>query len=507
MRPVTILLKVFLLAALSPTGAWPAGADPGRPPLEILFFSNRQGEIEPCGCQTGQIGGLDRLLNHLRRHPPAPHAIAVDAGDTFFSLPELPDSRRPQERGRAWLISDTYRLLGLTAFTPGERDFALGAGELERLIGATGGALVSANLDLTGVGPSPFRPYVVVTRGPWRIGITGVTGEEGLAGKEGIRVDAPVPALRRAVESLRKERPDLLVVLSHLGLSGDRAIAAEGLADVVVGSHSMDLLVRPEVVGRTVILQGDIEGRQVGRMIWTGGDPRQIPMTLVELDTRFDGPNEIGTAMKEHRENVRKLAFEPKAGAQPAAGGPFVAHPARCRSCHEAQHDFWATTKHSSAYLVLFAKNQHFNPECIGCHSLGFESPLGFKKIAEPIRLKPGAVPKVEGEAPVESIMKKIFAGDAGGPLDSRKEKARHDRLHDRYQAEMGRLEAAGSIEKVHIGVQCEHCHGNRHGHPGAPAPKKVRESSCLQCHVPPNDTDFDFKKLVAKVACPRMKK
>lgn len=482
-----------------------------KKPLEIIYFSNRQGEIEPCGCQTGQIGGLDRMVNHLRKYPPPPAHVLVDAGDTYFSLPEVPEIRIEQEKARAGLIAEAYRLVKLDAATLGERDLSAGVPEFVSLLSRSGAELVSANVNPQAGEPLPAKPFRIIERGGWRVGISGVTAVDVLSGVAGVKATPPLEALKTTVAELKKEKPDVIILLSHLGLAADRELAETGLVDIIVGSHSMDFIARPEVIKKTIIVQPDIEGRQIGRMMWTGSDLAKMEMTSVELDSRFDGANEITKAMKQYREKVRKLAFTPKpatkAAAKPApVSGPFVAHPFQCRSCHEPQYEFWAKTKHSSAYLVLFAKNQHFNPECISCHSLGFESPLGFEKIAKPVQFAAGAVPAVAGEAPVESFMKRVFAQDSGkGPLDSRTDPARYHQLHDRYDAEIRRLETAGQIAKLHIGVQCEHCHGNRNGHPGSVTVKKVQKTACLQCHVPPNDTDFNFAKLVGQVSCPRM--
>src|SRR5207253_680147 len=111
----------------------------------------------------------------------------------------------------------------------------------------------------------------------------------------------------------------------------------------------------------------------------------------------------------------------------------------------------------------LYAKNQHFDPECIGCHSLGFEQPGGFDKIAKPIVLeKP---PKqAKGTTFVEDLMKRVFKGDKKGALDSRTDPARYAALKKRYHEQVHALEKKDNLKRIYIGVQCEHCHGNRAG-------------------------------------------
>ena len=70
------------------------------------------------------------------------------------------------------------------------------------------------------------------------------------------------------VEPYAKELPpsELLVVLSHIGLSLDRELAARvPRIDIVLGGHSHDTLNRPEVVGDVPIVHAGPYGRFVSR--------------------------------------------------------------------------------------------------------------------------------------------------------------------------------------------------------------------------------------------------
>jgi hypothetical protein len=194
-------------------------------------------------------------------------------------------------------------------------------------------------------------------------------------------------------------------------------------------------------------------------------------------------------------------------GAMPAGGAtrPYVANASQCRACHEKQYQFWANTKHASAYLVLFSKGSHLDWECMGCHSVGFGQPEGFSRIAHPVILdNPANDPK---DKPfIETFMAQVFGDEAKkGPLDSRLQPARYEKLRVSYRNAVEKLEKEGEIKKLYVGVQCENCHGNRDGHPGAPIaglPKKVKETTCRTCHAPPNAPNFSAG-MIPLVSCP----
>ena len=77
--------------------------------IRVIYLANRQGEIEPCGCQVNQIGGMHRLQTFLLQQRSQGPLFIGDAGDTFFSLTQLHKARREQEIMRAKVIARSYR--------------------------------------------------------------------------------------------------------------------------------------------------------------------------------------------------------------------------------------------------------------------------------------------------------------------------------------------------------------------------------------------------------------
>jgi len=80
----------------------------------------------------------------------------------------------------------------------------------------------------------------------------------------GWRFLEPDPVVASYADALSEG--DLLVVLSHLGLSRDRALARRvPRIDVILGGHSHDTLERPEYVGEVPIVHAGPYGRFVSR--------------------------------------------------------------------------------------------------------------------------------------------------------------------------------------------------------------------------------------------------
>jgi hypothetical protein len=380
--------------------------------------------------------------------------------------------------------------------------------ELQRL---SGSHFISTNLG-DAAGKLLFEPWHVFEKGGLRVCALGLADSTAFASVEGVVVRSPKEALAEGLKGCRKENADVVVLLSHLGLKGDLEVAESGGVAVILGAHSLDAFSKPLLRGPqpTIIVQPLDQGQQLGILDLLVANPAGSGHRLIDLDASYDLPNESRQLMDKYRDEVRALAGTvDKPPVSPSAQNPYVANPFFCKNCHPKQFEWWRNTKHASAYLVLYSKNQNFDPECIGCHSLGFETPGGYQKISSPLALTPLAGKLPKSPPFIETLMKKVFAQDPGkGPLDSRTDPARFEKLRQAYWHEVGDLAKDGKIKNWYVGVQCEHCHGNRHGHPSPNVPtlKRVAEANCRACHQPPNAPVFD-PAWIKKIGCPLAEK
>jgi peroxiredoxin len=110
-----------------------------------------------------------------------------------------------------------------------------------------------------------------------------------------------------------------------------------------------------------------------------------------------------------------------------------------CSVCHENQHATWMIDKHSRAFDSLVKHGEAANPECVGCHVVGY--------------------------------------GEAGGFVDSQ---------------ETPHLENVG----------CESCHG-RGGPHLSPQPVRVTNyaSICVTCHNPTHSLGFEYATFLPKIS------
>jgi len=167
-----------------------------------------------------------------------------------------------------------------------------------------------------GTQPDWLRPVAVLRKGGVRFGLVGLTAPFRLFYEPlGWRVEDPFAAARDAVERL-KAQCDVVVVLSHLGLSSDERLAREvpGI-DLILGSHTHHLLEQPVRVGNTYICAAGKSGRYIGHLeidCLPGGGVTDIRGGCVRLDGRPEDPG-ILRIIGEAREQARQAMGRPVA--------------------------------------------------------------------------------------------------------------------------------------------------------------------------------------------------
>lgn len=270
----------------TPARARVEAPDLPRPDLRLLVLTDLEGYLEPCGCTSRPLGGIDRLAARLGevRRDGAP-TVLVAAGNLFFhgALEGAEAERaRAQEVWRAETVSDVLARLDLAAAAPGPLDFAFGTETFEALAARAPFPLLAAGLELTpGETPPsepPLVPTTTVRAGSLDVGLVGLSDLRGPDGTLPERVEeraALREAGREAVRALREGGADLVIAL----VRGDRrtarqvATGIEGIDFVVQGGVDEPEPIPPAEAGGAVLLHAGRQGQGVTVVdLWRRGD-------------------------------------------------------------------------------------------------------------------------------------------------------------------------------------------------------------------------------------------
>lgn len=283
-----ILLFTFLAAAAGCSDGGSKAKRKTKPAeLTIIFSSDLLGKIRSCGCSVEDIGGLGRRVSYTKRiRAIAKNLLVLDAGDAF-SL-ELSYSKKEAE-----LTFDSYNIMGLDVFTPGEMEFIFGVPYLQSLAASAEFDMVAANVVDIDTGEPLLGPQYVIREldGGLRVGITGVLDDvlrfPGYIDRSAFRVESAEETLESILPEMKKQA-DFLILLSHMGK--ERTVDLLGRIedfDVAVIGHDKPLIKSDEKVGKTMLLGTGGQGQYIGMITlnltstgqYSQGRLRQVQLT------------------------------------------------------------------------------------------------------------------------------------------------------------------------------------------------------------------------------------
>lgn len=225
----------------------------------------------------GRVDGLARIAT-LIEETRATHenpVLYVDAGDAEDTTNRLSNLTKGAALQR--LLSAA----GCVAAAVGNSALPrYGTPVLEEHARAAHHPLLVANIRLPdGTPPAGGQPSTLMPVGGLMLGMVGVTAEiSSYTRFFGLKMTPIVQTVRDCAAALRQDGADVVILLSHLGLSADRTLAADlqDMVSVIIGAHSHDLLPEGEWVGDVLIVQAGNYAEHLGQIdcVWDDGELR-----------------------------------------------------------------------------------------------------------------------------------------------------------------------------------------------------------------------------------------
>jgi len=357
---------------------------PGRP-LTILLTCDVHGRLVPCGCFSGQLGGLTRIATLFG--PITPDQIRVDAGDALAGSADY-------ERIQYGYIQQAFGKLGYDALNIGHREAHLSAAQLRELKARSPVAMLSANLLDKATGAPLFDTHKIIERDGWRVALVGVLDGRSLGDRlgEGLAVEDMNVALGRLLPQL-KGRADFIVLLAFADEAALTDLARQFYElDVILGGNVRQPSQQLIKENRSLILATTNEARAVGILQATWRGPHLLGPLKGEVHLVSDQiPQDEGIAAlaSAYREEIRRteLAIDNPAalredmvpGVQPRNN---YAGSQSCVQCHPSALKVWRESGHARAFTTLATFQADADPNCLSCHTVGFGSASGYRREA-----------------------------------------------------------------------------------------------------------------------------
>ena len=274
-RAALCIVVAVVLGACAVLGE--RSTDPDLVRLTLLQINDHY-VLEPVdGGRRGGMARLATLVREVRRENP--NTVFVLAGDTLSPSVESTFLQGAQ-------MIAALNAIGLDFATFGNHEFDFGPSVLIERMNESKFRWLSANVvdRRSGRAFGGASTEVILTLGGARVGLFGLTTpDSATTSRPGSDVvfGQPVTVGREAASRLRAQGASLVVAVTHMEMTEDKALAAAADVDVILGGHEHEPLVAEE--GKTLITKAGSDARYLVQVdLWLTRDGR-----LLERSWRF----------------------------------------------------------------------------------------------------------------------------------------------------------------------------------------------------------------------------
>jgi len=367
-KPGIWLLRLVLVIAAS---AVTVGATAADKTLVLVYSGNLDGELEPCGCSAeGDFGGIRRratVLDDLRsRHP---DAFVVSAGGLLSGF--AVNGRLTNEH-----ILKGFALLGYDAIGLQWNDLLYGAEFLKQPILPW----VASNWHDEGF-PHERRVQHGGRTMAFFSWLDPQTAPQHAMLGDHSQVANNSAALAKALAQAKHDG-DLTVVATTLTFEDAQDVLPLSAIDVLMIRAKYEVYGEPRMSGKTLVLQPGSRGLRIGRLDLELDEQGRIAAwrhQVIPLPKTIPDPKGLQTWYAEYsarvKDNYKQMSALRKAQAKGET--PFIGAEA-CKTCHARAYSTWKGSNHAKAFSALEHVSKSFDPNCLQCHTVGFNAPGGF---------------------------------------------------------------------------------------------------------------------------------
>ncbi len=273
-----LMTGIFLMALF----ASPASAQADEVKLCIIHINDLHGYLLPYEDRNlapppEKVGGGAYIAARIKELKKAykDSYILLDAGDIAQGTPISNEFRGEP-------VIEFMNAVGIEATTLGNHEFDWGQDTLKKMLSQEKFPCICANVldSTTGKLASFIRePYHIFTVQGVQIGIIGIASpatpkmsfEYNI---KGLRFEDPDKILPGYIRELREKGVQLVGILSHCGIEGDKKMAEQisGI-DFIIGGHTHKAIIDPLKVNNTIIVSAGAYGMYVGALALTVDRP------------------------------------------------------------------------------------------------------------------------------------------------------------------------------------------------------------------------------------------
>ena len=344
--------------------------------LLVVYTGNLLAELKPCGCAKEEDqGGIERRMRYLKDlRKNKPNLLLVDTGDHF---------KEPTRQGKlkALTLMKATEKMGYDAVALGERDLVYGS----RFLKNHSIPFVAGNIELEDL---PLKKSQIKEfKNGLKVAILSVVDPSlfYLKNHAGLNVPNPDEIVSKEIVQIQQSSSvDLIVLLTHMSKEKALKYMDKDGVDIIINGHihsetdTVDM--KPIYKNGKVFVQASPRGQKMGELRIKLDEMGKISFEqrMVRLDSSIKADLEMIKLYKKYNDQIEAMFFENLAAKRNKHKVAVYAGDVACKTCHSATHDKWSSSRHGRAYETLRKINKAFDPECLVCHVVGYNTPGGF---------------------------------------------------------------------------------------------------------------------------------
>jgi len=335
--------------------------------ITVFVTGNELGALKPCGCSGGQLGGLDRRGTVLDAVS-ASKRMTVDTGSFVQGDGE-------QDLIKFDILMEAYNRLDYDAVNLTEKDVDIAANR---------GLFDGGGLNFSLISPHAAGDANLSSAFTKQLKLTGTDVAVTVAS-----FDAAAAPPEQAAE-LFANRPGAetanILILNTCDANVINSISRLDIADCLICPSESDepqLLSKPNI--RPLVISVGRYGKYLAQLQISPGDVGSrlnLSFSYVPVTEDLKPQDSLVELYKAYQQFVKHAGLLEKNPRLPLPNGLEYVGSESCKSCHVDSHSYayekWSTKRHAHAYATLEDVGSQYDPECIGCHVVGYEYESGY---------------------------------------------------------------------------------------------------------------------------------
>lgn len=401
--------------------------------IVILFSGEESGNLEPCGCYDGQLGGISKRYSLIDLFKKQKNRILP------VSLGDIPKGCTRQDEIKFEILCRAMGEMGYVLHNLGEKDIEINPQILSYLSQTNRVNFLSSNVEIVTTFPININKSVVTEcfdfEKPVKIAFLGILSKAFLSSDidDYVSISDPIKALKPLIKQLR-DKVNLIVLLSHASREESIEIAKcfPEIGLIITGHNIEEPGESITSANNTPIISPGIGGKYIGIARYSVNNKivnkslERKSVEVIPLDNAYQDSKEMIVLLKEYQQILFDEDLARKIPQSPLSEGLTYAGSFVCGMCHKTIYDHWYKTIHNTAYRTLVSGGHQFDPECIKCHTTGYGDISGFLDHEKDQNLMNVGCESCHGAGSkhVKSV------NDTYGLTDDRKCEACHDSAH-----------------------------------------------------------------------------